>query len=223
MKISLIPIFVMLFTGTEVLADMNTCTELVNNYGTKMSTEDQVCRNINEVKNILLPKIMRECRGVFTITELNNIQAEVDNFDMDKYCSGKFNDTKSGGTTGSSHSRKGGATANDGNISGSDRLIAAHKDDLDNMESLLSNDPPKKDKNSSKSKPLDPSVNYNGQSCRYFTREHDDAHINSYADGTHRLYGDNYYVCKDGHWKYLHKRNVLTPKQIKATDAVLLE
>lgn len=77
--------------------------------------------------------------------------------------------------------------------------------------------------NRNPSNPKDPSVNYNGKSCSYFTKNNDEAHINSYADGVFRLYGDRYYMCENGRWKYLRNRSTLTPAEIRSSEAINLE
>ena len=45
-------------------------------------------------------------------------------------------------------------------------------------------------------KPKDPTQNYAGRSCAYFTAAPDAAHLNTYADGANVCYGDKMYVCE---------------------------
>lgn len=52
-------------------------------------------------------------------------------------------------------------------------------------------------------KPKDPTQNYAGQSCAYFTVPSDEAHLNYYADGANACYGDKMYVCEGRRWRYL--------------------
>jgi|GEM_PF-6359282 len=49
----------------------------------------------------------------------------------------------------------------------------------------------------------DPSLNYEGQSCNYFTKQNDDAHVYHHSNGTMISYGGNIYVCADFHWKFI--------------------
>jgi len=52
-------------------------------------------------------------------------------------------------------------------------------------------------------KPKDPTQNYAGRSCAYFTAAPDDAHLNTYADGANVCYGAKMYVCEGRSWRYL--------------------
>ena len=52
-------------------------------------------------------------------------------------------------------------------------------------------------------KPKDPTQNYAGRSCAYFTAAPDAAHLNTYADGANVCYGDKMYVCEGRSWRYL--------------------
>lgn len=75
--------------------------------------------------------------------------------------------------------------------------------------------------NSNSSK--DPSANYAGKPCEYFTRPSDEAHLNYYANGATVVYGDKAYQCIDRRWRYKHPANVYTDEVRRQYDAVKIE
>ncbi|MEX5350997.1 hypothetical protein WCE02_06495 [Pseudomonas juntendi] len=85
-----------------------------------------------------------------------------------------------------------------------------------------SGDSPKVGTNASLAKPKDPSLNYEGRGCEYFTRPSDEAHLNYHSDGAVMSYGNNVYKCENGRWKFLSTRDKYW-KSTKHLDASWFE
>ncbi|WCM48960.1 hypothetical protein OH720_18285 [Pseudomonas sp. WJP1] len=67
------------------------------------------------------------------------------------------------------------------------------------------NDEPKTEepKSMTANQPLDPTNDYDGKPCKYFTKHNDDAHLYYHQDGAIVSYGERVYECSGGRWRYL--------------------
>jgi hypothetical protein len=85
----------------------------------------------------------------------------------------------------------------------------------DKSNNPWSTDAPKLDKNGGSPQPpssqsgqptqvsvKDPSQDYSGKPCEYFTKKSDDAHLYYHRDGATVAYGKNIYVCDAGWWRF---------------------
>jgi len=69
----------------------------------------------------------------------------------------------------------------------------------------------------------DPSANYDGTTCEYFTRAPDATHLNYYPENATVLYGANVYTCTNGLWKYIRAASSYSAKARHRMDAVRIE
>ncbi|MDH1255989.1 hypothetical protein N5C67_25460 [Comamonas thiooxydans] len=225
---------------------MESCTPAIERIKT-LSTADPayVCAHPQEMYEAI-NRVESACRGTITASEIRSWRKSFDD-DLNGRCK-KYSDSGiSGGAQSGSDEKRGlvgregaggrGLTGSEGTGSSS---AQSYRNELDQMaaialeangavkrggnkDSNLENSSKRSEADLKARKPKDPNVNYAGQSCSYFTREHDESHVYSYADGVFRLYGDNYYICEGGYWKFLRKRNTLSREEIRRSDAVALE
>jgi len=73
--------------------------------------------------------------------------------------------------------------------------------------------------------PLDPSADYDGQPCKYFTKTSDEAHLLYHSDGAMVSYGGRIYSCKGGTWQFRTTSDHFwgTNQQLNAMEAAQVE